>query len=151
VSITLDATSYTRITASCESLENLGYSIAPFAYRVLPQSTEWGPLIRSSRACGCTLALTPHIFAQLQLVPQLHSLLRCIGQFLPVFLQMGLSAAKATVQIAAVRIEKRILGAFFIDTNLRRHLWISLAGKSNNAVTLSEVPCERRSTRNLMI
>jgi len=46
---------------------------------------------------------------QSQLFPQLHSLLSFVGQFLPVFLQVGLSAAKAAVQIAAVRTENRIL------------------------------------------
>ncbi len=49
------------------------------------------------------------MFAQSQLFPQLHSLLSFIGQFLPVFLQLGLSAAKATVQIATVRSEKSML------------------------------------------
>jgi hypothetical protein len=46
--------------------------------------------------------------AQSQLFPQLHSLLSFMGQFLPVFLQVGLSAAKDTVQTAATRIENRI-------------------------------------------
>ncbi len=46
--------------------------------------------------------------AQSQLFPQLHSLLSFMGQFLPVFLQFGLSAANVTVQIAAARIENRI-------------------------------------------
>jgi hypothetical protein len=46
---------------------------------------------------------------QSQLFPQLHSLLSFIGQFLPVFLQVGLSAAKVVVQITAARIENRIL------------------------------------------
>jgi hypothetical protein len=32
-----------------------------------------------------------------------------MGQFLPVFLQVGLSAAKETVQTAAIRIENKIL------------------------------------------
>jgi hypothetical protein len=45
---------------------------------------------------------------QSQLFPQLHSLLSFIGQFLPVFLQAGLSAAKVAVQITAARIENRI-------------------------------------------
>jgi hypothetical protein len=31
-----------------------------------------------------------------------------MGQFLPLFLQLGLSAAKANVQIAAARIENKI-------------------------------------------
>ena len=44
---------------------------------------------------------------QSQLFPQLHSLLSFIGQFLAAFLQFGLSAAKDTVQIAAIRIENR--------------------------------------------
>ncbi len=35
-------------------------------------------------------------------------MLSFMGQFLPVFLQFGLSAAKPTVQIAAARIENRI-------------------------------------------
>jgi hypothetical protein len=46
--------------------------------------------------------------AQPQLFPQLHSLLSFIGQFLPLSLQLGLSAAKATAQVAAARIENRI-------------------------------------------
>jgi len=49
-----------------------------------------------------------YMFAQLQLFPQLHSLPLFIGQFLPVFLQFGLSAANPTVQIAAARIENKI-------------------------------------------
>jgi len=36
-------------------------------------------------------------------------LLSFIGQFLPVFLQVGLSAAKVAVQITAARIENKIL------------------------------------------
>jgi hypothetical protein len=39
----------------------------------------------------------------------LQALLSFIGQFLPVFAQLGLSAAKPTVQIAAAKIENRIL------------------------------------------
>ena len=46
--------------------------------------------------------------SQSQLFPQLHSLLSFIGQFLPVFLQVGLSAANAVVQITAARNENRI-------------------------------------------
>jgi hypothetical protein len=46
---------------------------------------------------------------QSQLFPQLHSLLSFMGQFFPVFLQLGLSAANAIVQIAVARIENRIL------------------------------------------
>jgi hypothetical protein len=46
-----------------------------------------------------------HILVQSQPFPQLHSLLSFMGQFFPVFLQLGLSAAKAAAQIAAVRIE----------------------------------------------
>jgi hypothetical protein len=45
---------------------------------------------------------------QSQLFPQLHALLSFMGQFLPLFLQFGLSAAKETVHIAATRIENRI-------------------------------------------
>jgi len=50
----------------------------------------------------------PSHLAQSQLFPQLHSLLLFIGQFLPVFLQFGLSAANAVLQIAAARIENRV-------------------------------------------
>jgi len=46
---------------------------------------------------------------QSQLFPQLHSLLSFMGQFFPVFLQLGLSAANAVVQINAARIENRLL------------------------------------------
>jgi hypothetical protein len=49
-----------------------------------------------------------YILAQSQFFPQLHSLLLFIGQFLPVVLQFGLSAAKPTVQIAAAKIENKI-------------------------------------------
>ena len=45
---------------------------------------------------------------QSQLFPQLHSLLSFMGQFLPLFLQFGLSAAKDIVQTAATRIENKI-------------------------------------------
>jgi hypothetical protein len=37
-----------------------------------------------------------------------------MGHFLPVFLQLGLSAAKETVQTAATSIEKRIFGYVFM-------------------------------------
>jgi hypothetical protein len=49
-----------------------------------------------------------YMLAQLQLFPQLHSLLSFMGQFLPVFLQFGLSAANETVQTTATRIENNI-------------------------------------------
>src|SRR5205823_2135268 len=49
-----------------------------------------------------------YILAQSQLFPQLHSLLSFMGQFLPVFLQFGLSAANETVQRAATRIENNV-------------------------------------------
>jgi hypothetical protein len=45
---------------------------------------------------------------QSQLFPQLHSLPSFMGQFLPLSLQFGLSAAKVTAQIAAARTENRI-------------------------------------------
>jgi hypothetical protein len=48
-------------------------------------------------------------FPQSQSFPQLHSLLPFIGQFLPVFLQFGLSAAKEIVQASAIKTESRIL------------------------------------------
>jgi hypothetical protein len=51
---------------------------------------------------------------QSQSLPQLHSLLLFIGQFLPVFLQLGFSAAKAEVQIMAARIDIRIVVVVFI-------------------------------------
>ena len=51
-----------------------------------------------------------HFFApQSQLLPQLHSLPSFMGQFLPVFLQFGFSAAKAEVQIIAAKIDIRTL------------------------------------------
>jgi hypothetical protein len=43
-----------------------------------------------------------------------------MGQFLPLFLQFGLSAAKVTVQIAATRIENRIFVLFSIGFNFVR-------------------------------
>ena len=48
------------------------------------------------------------LVAQSQLFPQLHSLLSFIGQFLPLFLHVGASAAKAATQMAEARIENRI-------------------------------------------
>jgi hypothetical protein len=52
----------------------------------------------------------------------LHALPLCIGQFLPVVLQFGLSAANVTVQIAAVRIENRIFEYIFIDSDCIRDI-----------------------------
>jgi hypothetical protein len=49
-----------------------------------------------------------YILAHVQLFPQLHSLLSFMGQFLPVFLQSGLSAAKVPVQTTAATSESRI-------------------------------------------
>lgn len=43
-----------------------------------------------------------------QLFPQLHALLSFMGQFLPVSLQFGLSAAKEIVHMAATKIGNRI-------------------------------------------
>jgi hypothetical protein len=48
-------------------------------------------------------------------LPQLHSLLSFIGQFLPLFLQLSFSAAKEVVQIIAARTENR---TFFINWNV---------------------------------
>ena len=48
-------------------------------------------------------------FPQSQSLPQVHSLPLFIAQFLPVFLQFGLSAAKAVAQRTATRIENRVL------------------------------------------
>jgi hypothetical protein len=48
--------------------------------------------------------------AQPQSLPHLHVLPLFIGQFLPVALQFGLSAAKDTVHIAATKIENKIFG-----------------------------------------
>jgi len=45
---------------------------------------------------------------------QLQSLLSFIGQFLPVFLQFGLSAATAAAQTTPIRIEKRRLMCFLM-------------------------------------
>jgi hypothetical protein len=56
-------------------------------------------------------------FQQPQSLPQLHSFLLFIGQFLPVFLQLCFSAAKELVQIIAARIDIRIVVIFFIRTN----------------------------------
>ena len=51
---------------------------------------------------------------QPQSLPQLHSFLSFIGQFLPVFLQLTFSAAKEVVQMIAARIDIRILMDVFI-------------------------------------
>jgi len=74
----------------------------------------WGPSRTGSWPRG-----SAHFFApQSQLLPQLHSLLSFIGQFLPVFLQLGFSAAKADVQIMATRIDIRTFMEVFIATIL---------------------------------
>ena len=54
------------------------------------------------------MTITCSFYLQSQLFPQLHSLLSFMGQFLPLFLQLGLSAARAAVQTTAARIENRI-------------------------------------------
>jgi hypothetical protein len=68
-------------------------------FEVIVLRRLWILGIRSDRLC---------YLPQSQLFPQLHSLLSFMGQFLPVFLQFGLSAARETVHMAATRIEKRI-------------------------------------------
>jgi hypothetical protein len=50
----------------------------------------------------------PYILAQPQSLPQLQALPLFIGQFLPVSLQFGLSAANETVHNTAARIENNI-------------------------------------------
>jgi hypothetical protein len=65
------------------------------------------------------------MLAQLQLFPQLHFLPSFIGQFLPVVLQFGLSAAKETVQTAASRIENKIFVQLFISRNFPRSIPLS--------------------------
>jgi hypothetical protein len=67
--------------------------------------TTWSDFDQLIGATGAKCSAT---FPQSQLFPQLHSLLSFMGQFFPVLLQFGLSAAKDTVQTAATRIEKRI-------------------------------------------
>jgi hypothetical protein len=49
-----------------------------------------------------------YILAQPQSLPQLQALPLFIGQFLPVLLQFGLSAAKETVHSPATKIENSI-------------------------------------------
>ena len=49
-----------------------------------------------------------YILAQPQSLPHLHTLPLFIGQFLPVALQFGLSAANEAVHSAAARIENNI-------------------------------------------
>jgi hypothetical protein len=53
-------------------------------------------------------------YLQPQSLPQLHSFLSFIGQFLPLFLQLTFSAAKPVVQIMAARIDIRIVMEVFI-------------------------------------
>jgi hypothetical protein len=57
-------------------------------------------------------------------LPQLHSFLSFIGQFLRVFLQLCLSAANEVVQIIATRIDIRIFIEFFMlcDSSAIVHL-----------------------------
>jgi hypothetical protein len=45
---------------------------------------------------------------QVHSLPQLHSLLSFIGQFLPVFLQLGLSAANDTAHNAAIKVKTMV-------------------------------------------
>jgi hypothetical protein len=64
-----------------------------------------GSETKRSTYLGLLGALQPHA------LPQVHSLLSFIGQFLPLFLQpAGLSAANDTVHIAATKTENRIFG-----------------------------------------
>jgi hypothetical protein len=51
---------------------------------------------------------------QPQSLPQLHSFLSFIGQFLPLFLQLTFSPAKPVVQIIAAKIDIRIFIELFI-------------------------------------
>jgi hypothetical protein len=53
-------------------------------------------------------------YLQPQSLPQLHSFLSFIGQFLRLFLQLSLSAAKEVVQIIAARIDMRMVVVVFI-------------------------------------
>jgi len=53
-------------------------------------------------------------------LPQLHVLPLFIGQFLPVFLQLALSAAKAVVHITAIKIDNKIFTEGFIPLVLSR-------------------------------
>src|SRR5881396_174959 len=53
-------------------------------------------------------------FRQSQIL-QVHSLPLFIGQFLPVFLQFGSSAAKAVAQRTAIRIENRAFVCLIIN------------------------------------
>ena len=50
----------------------------------------------------------PRYLPQPQSLPQLHALPLFIGQFFPVSLQFGLSAANAVVHITAIKIDNRI-------------------------------------------
>jgi hypothetical protein len=56
-----------------------------------------------------------------------------MGQFLPVFLQFGLSAANVTVQIAAAKIENRIFVQVFIGFYFVRDIIWALAKQTKNA------------------
>jgi hypothetical protein len=53
-------------------------------------------------------------YLQPQSLPQLHSFLSFIGQFLPLFLQLTFSPAKEVVQIIAAKIDIRIFIELFI-------------------------------------
>ena len=66
-----------------------------------------GPL-HVTAASDCSVYLQP------QSLPQLHSFLSFIGQFLPLFLQLTFSAAKPVVQIIATRIDIRTFMDVFI-------------------------------------
>jgi hypothetical protein len=75
---------------------------------------EFGPVLSSVFDLNDSVGKCSAHLAHSQSFPQLHSLLSFMGQFLPLFLQFGLSAAKVTVQIAAARIENRTFVLFFI-------------------------------------
>jgi hypothetical protein len=62
----------------------------------------------------------PRYLPQPQSLPQLHSFLSFIGQFLPVFLQLAFSAAKVVVHITAIKIDNKIFTEDFIALVLSR-------------------------------
>jgi hypothetical protein len=128
----------------------------PSGYRTTKASHLW--FIQWFRALAAADSATKSAklyLPQSQLFPQLHSLLSFIGQFLPVFLQLGLSAAIARVQIMAARNENRILVQFFINLILAHKsiyyqfelMWrgcsISVEKRMPRSFDLSEVDAKR--------
>jgi hypothetical protein len=68
-----------------------------------------------------------------------------MGQFLPLFLQLVASAARLAAQMAAARIENKILALFFI-TELR-----PLSSSRQRKITLRQMPSPLNRKEGILI